>query len=491
MLKQRLHQLIQALTANEKKYFSIELRKYFNKQESKLELLFKLFKQDNIPSQEEIEEAYLEQHFSVQYLSADLHKLYQSILDFAQSFKPTKNQQNQLHSDFQQILFLFQKKLFLQAQQGIPRLKKQLLKFEIYPLLLEVLQLEHRIAKILNHLDHALKALEEQQAIWKLQTQVNQIIALHYQSIQYRTQLAKARNTQDLERLEELVQNPLLTQQTAIPSFNYQFHLLETYANYYFIIDNKVKELQTNQKIIDLYHHFKHFMDDQPLNYLLIHTRVLAIRRSLYPKQFAEALQAYRQLKTKRQKKEAASIIFIFSYNYELDTYIKNQEWSKAKALLPTMQNGLKKYSSLISKDLIMSAYHRFALTYFSNQDYEQALHYLKKIQDDFTAKIRPDIYYFSSIFQLITHYELKNYRLIPYLTKTVTYQLKKHYTLYPIEKLLLNNLKKLAQPVTNYKRRKIFDNFSQKLNKLLQDNYAKNTLELFPIHDWILSKKN
>ncbi|MCP4443549.1 MAG: hypothetical protein GY810_31995 [Aureispira sp.] len=486
----RLHELIQALSPAEKKYFHLNIGKFHPKEGNKQLLLFQTINKHKNYNKEAIETAYTKARYTPKHLPTDHNKLYNSVLDSIRDFNVDNAAESKLYDSIQKITILFEKKLFDHALKLIDRSKKTAYQYEIYGALINLISLEQRILKVLGKIDEALALIDEQQAVWKQQELFNQMIKLHYQSIKLRISLSKARDEGRLNQLEELLQNPVLKKANP-SSFWIEFHRLETYCNYHFIKDEQEQELFYNQQLIKLYQQYHWFQQDQPLNYLVIHTRFLAIKRHLHPQQFEKALQEYRQLgnNLKKQKREAQSTIFIFSYNYELDNYLKQRAWKKALNLIPTMEKGLKKHYNLIRDALIVGSYHRFAHAFFFNQDYSNALKYILKIQNDFSPTVRPDVYYFAFLFQIITHYELGHYKLLPYLIKTAKYHLDKHKSLHKVEALTMLYLKKLSKELPTTKSIQLFQNFEQELSMLLKDEYESRILQIFDLLAWIQSK--
>lgn len=486
----QLHELIQSLSPAEKKYFKLNASKFHPNESNKQLLLFDTLNKHKGYNEELIKTAYQKARYTAQHLATDHNKLYENILNSLRDFNVENAAESKLYDQIQKATLLFEKKLFYHALKLIDKTKKTAYQYEIFGALINIISLEQRILKVIGNIDEALALMTEQNEAWQNQQLFNQAIRLHYESIKLRISLSKVRDEKQLYQLEELIQAPLL-QKNNEHSFWVEFHRLETYCNYYFIKDEREKELLYNQKLIQLYQKYSWFQQDQPLNYLVIHTRILAIQRHIYPKQFPTALKEYRQLDNglKKQKREAQSIIFIFSYNYELDSYLQQRSWAAALALIPTMEKGLKKYYNLIRDSLIISSYHRFAHSFFFNQDYANALKYIRKIQNDFAPSIRPDVYYFTFLFQIIVHYELGNYKLLPYLIKTAKYHLDKHKSLHKAEALTMIYLKKLAKELPKEKTTQLFKSFENELTILLKNEYEYRILQIFDILAWIDSK--
>jgi tetratricopeptide (TPR) repeat protein len=491
---EQLHQLIKALTPAEKKHIHININKFHPKKTSKNTLLFDSLNQQKKYTPTLVKEAYQVEGYSTKFLSADRNQLYDLVLTNLSDFHKKKTIEIQVNEGYQNAIMLFEKKLFQQALKEINRIIPIAEQLESHATLINFYHLQQRILKVQNRLQEAIKSIQKQTILWETQKRVNNYIELHYQSIALRIELAKVRSSENVQRLQEFMQHPLL--KIDLPThlgFLEQFHYLEIYCNYYFIRDNKQLELQSNQALVDLYNQYPIFKKNEPLNYLVFHTRILAIQRNLNPADFLDALNTYRTLSKEfqKQQKQAESIIFIFSYNYELDFYIQHQYWKEGEKVVPIMLKGLKKYQAFIEAQLQITAYYRIAYLYFMNNEYGHAIDILDKVINDFPSNLRPDVYSFSLIVRIIAHYEMGNVRLIPYLIKTAAYHLKKRDLLFQTEKVALQYLKRLSKVRTQEKSTSILNEFETTIKDLIKDNpYEGRSLQIFDFLTWINTKK-
>jgi len=492
--EERLYRLIQTLTAAEKKYIRLNINKFRPNESSKTLLLFDSLNKQKKYNPHSINEAYATAGYTSSYLAADRHQLYDIILEGLSDVHAKSTTEIQISIGYEKAVLLFEKKLFTEALKQIERVVKIAKGFEAYGSLINLYHLKQRILKINYQFDDALEVIEEQTKLWEGQSRVNEYIKLHYKSIKLRVELAKARSLDNLAKLDEFIHHPLLQQGPPENSFQEQFHYWETYCNYYFIQDDKHKELEANYALVKLIDSYPVFKENDPLNHLIFSTRILAIQRNLFPQLFIEHLAQYRALNKgfKKQRPQAESIIFIFSYNYELDYYIHHKDWDKGLKLLPDMLVGLKNYDAFIREPLKVTAYYRIAYLYFLKQKYLEALDALEKVIEDYPATLRPDVYSFALLLKIMSHYELGNFRLMPYLIKTAQYHIKKRNRLFQTEKVAIHYLKKLSKVSNRGKDAAIFAEFDAAIEDLVQNNeYERRSLEIFDFVIWIKSKKD
>ncbi len=489
----QLHQLIRALTPAEKKHIRINLSKFRPNEATKKLLMFDALNAQKKYADGLIEKEYAANSYNSNFLAADRLLLYDLVLEGLAGFHAKNNLEVQLSDGFQKVVLLFEKKLFEQALKQIARTEKLALKIESPGSLINLYHYKRRILKITNDVEGAIQALIKQNEFWQWQQRLNQFVQLHYQSILLRIKISKARSESNLKALDAFMQNPLLVELQAADGYHIQFQYWETYCNYYFIIDDKQQELRCNQALIQLIESFPHFKKNEPLNYLVFQTRILAIKRSLWPENFWDYLAEYRGLNAgfTKQKLQAESIIFIFSYNYELDYYINNQKWQEALTVLPEFRKGFKKYNDYIRDPLKVTSFFRVAKIYFFNSMYADALDALEIVIEGFSSNLRPDVYSFALILKIIIHFEMGNLRLMPYLIKTAQYHITKRNRLFQTEKISIKYLKKLSKLKNKPVQSDIIDEFYTEVFSLVkQDEFERRSLEVFDFLAWMDYRK-
>lgn len=488
-----LKQLIRFIDGIEKKNIRLSLKKKRPDQPNKLLLMFDLASQPNSLTEEEEAQIYQKAGYTTDYLAADRNDLYNFVLDQLAESSQEKSGELQTYRAIARLVVLFEKKRFEQAEKQAHKAKKYALQYELFGATIEILKYQQRLQKIFGNIDASLDLFAEQNGYWQKQTDANAFIMLHYRSAQLRIQLAKARTAEQINAFELIIKNPILQNIDFSLGFYRSFHQLETFCNYCFVQDQPEKELYYNEQLLALYEHYPHFRKDQPLNFIIVSTRILAIRRRLFPRQFIDHLAQYRQLadNLSKQKTQAESIIFIFSYNYELDTYLLQKDWHKALTLLPQMQTKLKKYAPQVDDAFRLTCYYRFAYTYFFCHDYQQALDFLSRVLLDFTPDLRPDVYHIARIFNIIIHYELGNQKLMLHLIHTTKYSLKKDGVLYKTERVIIRYLLQLAQLHTKKNVPQTFNNLAHELTVLFAEDYEKHAFSIFDFLAWANTHKS
>ena len=121
--------------------------------------------------------------------------------------------------------------------------------------------------------------------------------------------------------------------------------------------------------------------------------------------------------------------------------------------------------------------------------DYKMALRFINDVLNDNEKMLRQDIYSFSRIFNLVIHFELNNHDFLEYDMKSTARYLNKHEKDYEVEKLFMKEMRALARLNNDADQKKVFVDFSNKLEKLLEIDRENVILEYFDLRSWLRSK--
>jgi hypothetical protein len=486
-----LHHLIQSLIASEKKYIRRQLIKYEGETTKDL-LLFDLLNHEREPETEALKKAYENKGYQSDYLSADKNKLYEEILSGLSELNADYSNEIKANESLQKAIVLYEKKLFEQCLKQLTKAKKMAETYELWGLMISLLHLEQRCHRVRFDFEKAKEAMGAESAVFERQQLLNTFAEIHYESISLRVKYSKARSNEQLTAFDNLVQR--LESIGKGNDFYTEFNRLETLCNYFYVKDDLEQDMRSNSSLNELMQAHKWYIEDNPLNYIAVRTRLLGIQRRLSPQLFWKELPNYRSLPKQVQKqKQAAEInVFIFSNNFELDQLLLENRWQEAFELIEPMEKGIEKYREQIDGNWLYSAVYRFACTSLFSANYNKSLDYIHKALNDFPESLRPDLYNAALMLQIIVHYEICNYKLIPSLVSNARYNFKKSNRLYRTETLMLNTLKRLSdfkkEPVAT---EKLFKELRVKLLKFRNDDFEKKAFSVFDFLEWLDFRSN
>jgi hypothetical protein len=154
--------------------------------------------------------------------------------------------------------------------------------------------------------------------------------------------------------------------------------------------------------------------------------------------------------------------------------------WEKEKYLIPL--DSLSQYQKLvISVNLFNS--------YFLLNNYHAALRYMNKIINTETD-IKLDVQKWIRLLLLVVHYELKNYKLLPYLCKSAGRWLLKNNALNELDKKIIDFFEKeITKAKDSSERTETFKKHREKIIPLCTNFNPADSKRYFEYISWLESK--
>jgi tetratricopeptide (TPR) repeat protein len=211
---------------------------------------------------------------------------------------------------------------------------------------------------------------------------------------------------------------------------------------------------------------------------------------------FDEAKKMIREIRSLKGKKGFNFVnisvrIFANTAYQELTMYNKMGKFNKSVRLLKEVEKKQQKYADNISKEMHVLLTYAKAYSYFGVGNYRESLHYLNQVINDKEQNLRQDIYSFSRIFNVVLHFELRNYEFLEYVVKSTNRYLRRQNRECQIENICAKRIKKLAKTVDYNKRVALLQRMDSEVTELLKNQNECVVLEYFNISAWIKSKLN
>lgn len=245
------------------------------------------------------------------------------------------------------------------------------------------------------------------------------------------------------------------------------------------------KEFTNNKKLLALMEATPNWVKVNPLEYISIFSRILILSKQVAPNQYPELLKEFIVFadSVNRENKKVKARVYVIAYSTEMVRTINEGLFSQGIELIPKVEKLMKDYVDIINPSFCLNNYYKFAYMSIGIDSYDKALEYLNHLLNEYSSKLRPDIYGYAKILVCICHYELENYSLLSHLTSTAKYYLKKEGRLFDTEKILLqfmNNISKSPFKTPDYAA----------LKKQIDDlGTNENAQNYFNFNRWILSK--
>lgn len=155
--------------------------------------------------------------------------------------------------------------------------------------------------------------------------------------------------------------------------------------------------------------------------------------------------------------------------------------------LVPHLEEKMKEFELFIDEHRIMVFNYKIASMYFGNGDYAACIDYLQKIINE-NAEVRSDLQSYSRLLHLMAHYELGNYDLMEYLTKSVYRFMSKKDNLTVVEEEMFKFLRKSFH-VDRSKVRAELEQFLEKIKGLEKNRFETRVFAYLDIISWVESK--
>jgi hypothetical protein len=121
-----------------------------------------------------------------------------------------------------------------------------------------------------------------------------------------------------------------------------------------------------------------------------------------------------------------------------------------------------------------------------ANKAFSKALSYINQILNDFDEEIRPELYTFTRIMNLLVHFELGNFTVLKYVAESTRRYLKKTDRLYRLEDHLLKFFIKFSKKGSENRRQLVFRFLKREILEILEDSYEQKALGYFNILAWL-----
>jgi len=174
-------------------------------------------------------------------------------------------------------------------------------------------------------------------------------------------------------------------------------------------------------------------------------------------------------------------------YDILLSAYHASCKFDKAIDVLVKAEMLVEENFSVIDKSVKNVTYQMGTFIYFTTEDYDNALRLSNKLLNDPDSVKFLEVYCFILLLQLLIHYELGNYDLIEYITKSTKRYLSKSEKLYKIERIMLTFFNKVIRS-ENEDKSELFKTLEGNLNELRNDK-DEGVFEYYDFSSWCESK--
>ncbi len=489
-----LFQLIKSLEKSEKRNFKLFVKRNSGSEELKIIHLF-----DALDKMNEYDEALLlkkSKSISKPQLSNIKAHLYKQILSSLRIIKDEDNIDIQLHEQMDHARILYNKGLYLQSLKVLDRMKEIARTYNQLTYLQQVLFFEKKIEALFitrSMQNRAERLSIESDSVNTQLSLVNKLSNLSLQLYSWYIQHGHARNKRDEEELREVLATNLTEEAKKAKGFYERLYLYQIFCWYHFIRQDFLQYYRYTQKWVDLFEQQPGMVEVETGNYIKgMHNLMGAHFDLLNHKKLAEAIEQFEKFAHRKvvvQNDNNRILTFVYLYTSKINLYFLEGKFNDGLKLVPYIEEKLDEYKLYLDRHRVLVFYYKIACLYFGSGNNEKAIHYLGKIINQ-KADLRTDLQCYARLLHLIAHYELENFELLEYLTKSVYRFMAKMGNMSGVEEEMFRFLRRSF--VVGAKALK--PEFERLLDKLRQ--YEGNPLETrafayLDVISWLESKIN
>ena len=487
-----LFQLVKSLEKSEKRNFKLYVKRNSSAEDLKIIQLFDAL--DKMADYDE--EVLLKKNKAIrkQQLSNMKAHLFKELLASLRLLNNEKNIDILLHEQMDHARILYNKGLYLQSLKILDRIKENARAYNQLTFLLPVLFFEKKIEAL--HItrsmqDRADRLTQEVNEVNNRLLMISELSNLSLQLYSWYIRHGHARNVNDEVAVRNFFEQHLSFDVKLATGFYERLYLYQSYCWYAFIRQDFLMYYRYAQKWVDLFDHEPLMIEVETAHFIKGMHNLLGAHFDLQNyRKFDETLEKFERFGRSpvvTQNENNRIQVFVYLHISKLNKHFMEGTFSEGLKLVPEIEQKLKDYYLYLDRHRVLVFYYKIASLYFGSGDYETAIDYLNKIIN-WKVDLRTDLQCYSRLLHLIAHYELGNFQLLEYLTKSVYRFMAKMENLSAVEEEMFRFLKSSLRLSPKQFR----PEFEKLLHKLKQ--YEKNSAEArafayLDIISWLESK--
>ncbi|MEL6844082.1 MAG: hypothetical protein AAFP02_12805, partial [Bacteroidota bacterium] len=361
--KDKLHELIHSMTMSEKRAFKLFANRHTIGDQNNYLSLFELVEQMPVFDQTELENQLQELDMPTRHISSDKNYLYNLILRGLSVFNSNKTTSLQVKELLHQAEILYEKGLFEQVLGLLKKAKAKALRYELYPLFIEISYWERKTKGKIGDINGVKKALDEAMHYMALLDNMQAYMKLYYQISDLRRSISKARNPETEAKLEAFIQHPFLQRDDIPMSFQAKLNYRRIYAMYYYLVDDEENEMKTNEALLALMSSREDYATEFPGEYITVSSRLLILKRHKSEAEFQRTLDDFRRFPYEKMKKKRLSVIAqveIDSTATEMSRLLERGRIEESQEMLTPMRELSQRYKSRMSRSQRLSYHYMY-----------------------------------------------------------------------------------------------------------------------------------
>lgn len=481
----KLHALVKSLSANEKRHFKLKCS--IQKGPRNYMLLFEV-----LEDLEAYDRTRVLKHLQHQIFSKDLHVtenyLYQRILESLRSYHERNSLEAKLYNQLLNANLLQDRGLYELSENMLKKARKtaesslngvfviEVLKRQLRNIMAQqVRQMEAQTQTACLDLERQASALLEEIELYSLKQQT---------FVKYRIG-RQVKTPEDQAWVQAILEKSIIQKKVQFPAFYSEYLQHTVRNNCYVLLGDFEKAVVEMEQSVALWEANPTIRKQQNSLYMVQLANLINHKNRIGQQEEVPAL-IDKLAAVKTTSFDEAAEQFQNVYFHRLCYWLQQQQFVQALSLVPAIEQGLKDYAPKITRARTLSFYYNITIAFFLTEDYENAMHWLAKIQDiQRSNEQRRDIQRFARILHLAMSYHMQTNESVEDLLRRIYRKKEYEQELHAFERLVLQKFKQALKLVPSTRvEQKFFQGFAQALEELSEQQ--KNVLGFEEFLLWI-----
>jgi hypothetical protein len=486
-----LFQLIKSLKKSEKRNFKLYIGRKSAGEDLKIIQLF-----DALDKMNDYDETQLLKNKSLlkQQLSNMKAQLYRQILSSLRQIKDENNIDIQLHEQMDYARILFNRGLYLQSLKILEKMKETARSNHQLTYLQQVLFFEKKIEALYitrSMQDRADQLSEEADQVNCQLSIVNKLSNLSLQLYGWYIKHGHSRNAKDGKAVRAFLENNLPPDAKHANGFYERLYLYQCYCWYAYILQDFLQYYRYTQKWVDLFEEEPFMVEVETAHYIKGMHNLMGAHFDLQNHaKLDEAIhkfEKFSQRKVVQENENNRILTFVYLLTAKINKHFIEGTFSEGLKLVPYIEEKLSEFDLFLDRHRILVFYYKIACLYFGAGKNEKAIDYLNKIIN-WKMDLRTDLQCYARLLHLIAHYELGNFELLEYLTKSVYRFMAKMESLSLVEEEMFKFLRRSFK-VGAKALKPEFEKLLEKLRKYERNPAETRAFVYLDVISWLESK--
>ncbi|HZH96340.1 MAG TPA: hypothetical protein VEY06_10665, partial [Flavisolibacter sp.] len=384
--------------------------------------------------------------------------------------------------------------LYLQSLKILDRIKELALSYNQDSFLIRIISLEKKIETL--HItrslqDRAYKLAAEADEVAGKRIIITKLSNLALQLYSWYIKNGHARNENDEEGVKLFFKEHFPLHPPTHTGFYERLYLFQSYCWYAFIRQDFLMYYRYTQKWVNLFYEQPQMIGVETGHYIKGMHNLLNAHFDLrnYAK-FDEVLKTLEDFSISpvvTQSNNNSMQTFVYLNTARINQHFMVGNFSEGVKLIPLLEEKLEEYALFMDRHRVLVFYYKIASLYFGNGNWAKCIDYLQKIIN-WKVDLRNDLQCYARLLHLLAHYELGNFDIMEYLTKSVYRFMAKMQNLTVIEEEMF----RFIRVNFNVSPRRLRPEFEKLLNTVRQFEKSRFETRAFAYLDiisWLESK--